>query len=105
MYKQQLDEFKPKYFSTLGDTESGYAGSKAAPAEEIVSLPEVDLVMAAMVGCAGMPPTMAAIQAGKDLALANKEVIVMAGELLMKAVRESGSALLPADSEPSAIWQ
>jgi 1-deoxy-D-xylulose-5-phosphate reductoisomerase len=105
LFKQQLDEFKPKYFNTLGDVESGYAGSKLAPAEEIASLPEVDLVMAAMVGCAGMPPTMAAIQAGKDLALANKEAIVMAGELLMKAVRESGSALLPADSEPSAIWQ
>lgn len=105
LLKQQIDEFKPKFFSTLGDVESSYGGAKAAPAEEIVSLPEVDLVMAAMVGCAGMPPTLAAINGGKDLALANKEVIVMAGELLMQAVRESGSALLPADSEPSAIWQ
>ncbi len=105
LFKQQLDEFKPKYFNTLGEIESGYAGSKFAPAEEIASLPEVDLVVAATVGCAGMPPAIAALEAGKSLGLANKEVIVMAGEKMMEAARTSGSAILPIDSEPSALWQ
>lgn len=105
LFKQQLDEFKPKYFNTLGEVESGYAGAKFAPAEEIAALPEVDMVVAATVGCAGMPPAFAALQAGKDLAFANKEVIVMAGKLLIEAAREGGGAIFPADSEPSAIWQ
>ena len=105
LFKQQLDEFKPKYFNTLGEVESGYTGAKFAPAEEIAALPEVDIVVAATAGCAGMPPAFAALQAGKDLAFANKEVIVMAGKLLIEAAREGGGAILPADSEPSAIWQ
>lgn len=105
LFKQQIDEFKPKYFNSLGDIESGYGGAKFASAEEIVSLPEVDLVVAATVGCAGMPPAIAALQAGKALGLANKEVIVMAGEKLMEAANASGSAILPIDSEPSALWQ
>ncbi|MCX8277854.1 MAG: 1-deoxy-D-xylulose-5-phosphate reductoisomerase [Dehalococcoidia bacterium] len=105
LFKQQLDEFKPRYFNTLGEVESGYAGSKFVPAEEIASLPEVDLVVAATVGCAGMPPAIAALQAGKSLGLANKEVIVMAGEKIMEVARTSGSEILPIDSEPSAIWQ
>jgi 1-deoxy-D-xylulose-5-phosphate reductoisomerase len=105
LFKQQIDEFKPKYFNSLGDIDSGYGGAKFAPAEEIVSLPEVDLVVAATVGCAGMPPAIAALNAGKALGLANKEVIVMAGEKLMEAARASGSAILPIDSEPSALWQ
>jgi len=105
LFKQQLDEFKPKYFNTLGEVESGYAGAKFAPAEEIVTLSEVDMVAAATAGCVGMPPVFAALQAGKDLALANKEVIVMAGKLLIEAACEGGGAILPADSEPSAIWQ
>ncbi|MBT5254096.1 MAG: 1-deoxy-D-xylulose-5-phosphate reductoisomerase [Chloroflexi bacterium] len=105
LFKKQIDEFKPEYFNTLGEVESGYGGAKFAPAEEIASLPEVDLVMAATVGCAGMPPAIAALRAGKDLALANKEVIVMAGSLLIDAARAGGSKILPADSEPSAISQ
>ncbi|HCI85981.1 MAG TPA: 1-deoxy-D-xylulose-5-phosphate reductoisomerase, partial [Dehalococcoidia bacterium] len=79
LFKKQLEEFKPVFFDTLGDIDANYAGSQFAPVEEIVSRPEVDLVMAAMVGCAGLLPVIAALNAGKDLALANKEVIVMAG--------------------------
>jgi 1-deoxy-D-xylulose-5-phosphate reductoisomerase len=105
LFKAQLDEFKPAYFNTLGDVESGYAGAKAAPAAEIAVLPEVDLVVAATVGCAGMPPAIAALQASKTLGLANKEVIVMAGELLIEAASTGGATILPIDSEPSAIWQ
>jgi 1-deoxy-D-xylulose-5-phosphate reductoisomerase len=105
LFKQQLDEFKPTYFSTMGDVESGYAGAKSAPTEEIVTLPEVDLVVAATVGCVGMPPAIAALRAGKTLGLANKEVIVMSGSLLIDAAAAGGATILPIDSEPSAIWQ
>ncbi len=105
LFKRQLEEFTPQYFSTLSDIEKDYAGSRFAPADEIVSLLDVDLVMASTVGCAGMGPVIAALRAGKDVALANKEVIVMAGDLLFKEAVSSGSRILPADSEPSAIWQ
>jgi 1-deoxy-D-xylulose-5-phosphate reductoisomerase len=71
----------------------------------IASLPEVDLVMLATVGCAGMAPALSGLQSGKTLALANKEVVVMAGQLLLEESRRSGARILPVDSEPSAIWQ
>lgn len=72
---------------------------------ELSSLPEVDAVMAAIVGAAGLEPTLAAARAGKKIMLANKEVLVMAGELFMQAVREHGASLLPVDSEHNAIFQ
>ena len=72
---------------------------------ELSALPEVDAVMAAIVGAAGLEPTLAAARAGKRVMLANKEVLVMAGELFMHAVREHGAVLLPVDSEHNAIFQ
>ncbi len=68
-------------------------------------LPEVDVVMAAIVGAAGLPSTLAAARAGKRVLLANKEALVMAGPVFMRAVRESGAVLLPVDSEHNAIFQ
>jgi 1-deoxy-D-xylulose-5-phosphate reductoisomerase len=73
--------------------------------EEIATLPEVDSVMAAIVGAAGLRSTLAAARAGKRLLLANKESLVMAGPLLMRTVRESGATLLPIDSEHNAVFQ
>jgi 1-deoxy-D-xylulose-5-phosphate reductoisomerase len=73
--------------------------------EEIAALPEVDTVMAAIVGAAGLRSTLAAAQAGKRLLLANKESLVMAGPLLIAAVNASGATLLPIDSEHNAIFQ
>ena len=72
---------------------------------ELSSLPEVDAVMAAIVGAAGLEPTLAAARAGKKIMLANKEVLVMAGELFMHAVRQHDATLLPVDSEHNAIFQ
>jgi 1-deoxy-D-xylulose-5-phosphate reductoisomerase len=72
---------------------------------EIASLPEVSHVMAAIVGAAGLPSTLAAARAGKRLLLANKESLVMAGPLLMRLVRASGATLLPIDSEHNAVFQ
>jgi len=72
---------------------------------DLAALPEVDSVMAAIVGAAGLAPCMAAARAGKRLLLANKEALVVGGELFMKAVAEGGATLLPIDSEHSAIFQ
>ena len=72
---------------------------------EAATLPEVDCVMAAIVGGAGLAPTLAAARAGKKLLLANKEALVMAGPIFMDTVRLSGAVLLPIDSEHNAIFQ
>ena len=72
---------------------------------EIVQRADVDLVVSSLVGFAGLKPTLRAIEAGKDIALANKETLVAAGEIVMRKVREHGVALLPVDSEHSAILQ
>ncbi len=72
---------------------------------ELAAHPEVDAVMAAIVGAAGLPPCLAAARAGKRLMLANKEALVVGGALFMQAVREGGAELLPIDSEHSAIFQ
>jgi 1-deoxy-D-xylulose-5-phosphate reductoisomerase len=79
----------------------------AAGAEALVEAARMgaDWTMAAIVGCAGLPPTMAAIEAGRTVALANKEALVSAGELMMAAVARSGATLLPVDSEHNAIFQ
>ncbi|MCX8086418.1 MAG: 1-deoxy-D-xylulose-5-phosphate reductoisomerase [Rhodocyclaceae bacterium] len=73
--------------------------------EEVASLPEVDAVMAAIVGAAGLAPTLAAVRAGKQVLLANKEALVMAGHLFMAEVRAHGATLLPIDSEHNAVFQ
>ncbi|WP_207866777.1 1-deoxy-D-xylulose-5-phosphate reductoisomerase [Pseudomonas sp. 58(2021)] len=72
---------------------------------QVAAAPEVDAVMAAIVGAAGLRPTLAAVEAGKKILLANKEALVMSGALFMEAVRKSGSVLLPIDSEHNAIFQ
>lgn len=80
-----------------------YAGNEAS--EQVVESANVDMVLASMVGYSGLKPTLAAIRAGKDIALANKETLVVAGEIIGEAVRESGSRIIPVDSEHSAILQ
>ncbi len=72
---------------------------------EVAAAPEADITVSAIVGTAGLVPTMAAIRAGKDIALANKEVLVTAGELVMAECRTRGVHILPVDSEHSAIFQ
>ena len=88
----------------LADTDirvfSGMGGLTACAAES-----GADMVVTAVVGMVGLLPTLAAIDAGKDIALANKETLVCAGELVMRAAREKGVQLLPVDSEHSAIFQ
>ena len=73
--------------------------------EFVAQLPEVNTVVAAIVGAAGLLPTLAAAQSGKKLLLANKESLVISGDLLMSAVKENGAILLPLDSEHNALFQ
>jgi len=74
-------------------------------AEQLVRAVDADLVVAAIVGAAGLPATLAAVQMGRDVALANKETLVAAGALVVPTAQASGSRLLPVDSEHSALWQ
>ena len=77
----------------------------AGALERIAALPETGAVMAAIVGAAGLASTLAAVRAGKRVLLANKEALVMAGALVMRAARDSGAQLLPVDSEHNAVFQ
>jgi 1-deoxy-D-xylulose-5-phosphate reductoisomerase len=77
----------------------------SAGAVAVAAAPEADLVVSAMVGAVGLEPTLAAVEAGKTVALANKETLVAAGSLVMAAVAANGATLLPVDSEHSAIFQ
>jgi len=80
-----------------------YAGDEAI--EQIVAGSNIDTVVAGMVGYSGLKPTISAIKAGKQIALANKETLVVAGEIIKKLVKETGSLIIPVDSEHSAIFQ
>lgn len=115
---EQCLEFSPDY-AVLGDPQAAAELQRrlvsAALATEVLSgvdalermaaLPEVDAVMAAIVGAAGLRPTLAAARAGKRILLANKEALVMAGPVFMRVVQENGAVLLPIDSEHNAIFQ
>jgi 1-deoxy-D-xylulose-5-phosphate reductoisomerase len=89
--------------ATAGSSTEVRVGPQAL--SELAAAPDVDSVMAAIVGAAGLPPCMAAARAGKRLLLANKEALVVGGALFMRAVAEGGATLLPIDSEHSAIFQ
>lgn len=117
LYDQCL-EFKPRYAVVRDATLAAElrkrlsAASVATQVEfgpeslvRMAELPDVDTVMAAIVGAAGLPASLAAAIAGKKILLANKEALVMAGALFMRAVRDNGATLLPIDSEHNAIFQ
>ncbi len=107
---QQVMAFRPRYVSAdapaaaLQDAVEA-VGANLVPLEELAAADEVDLVVVATGGAAGLRPTLAALGAGKELALANKEVLVMAGHLVRRLADERGVVLRPIDSEHSAIWQ
>ena len=95
----RLDELK----SLLPPGCRAYAGASAL--KDCVCTPDIDLVFCSIVGTAGLEPVLAAIAAGKDIALASKEVLVMAGDLVMEKIKQKKVNLLPVDSEHSAIFQ
>ncbi|OGN96339.1 MAG: 1-deoxy-D-xylulose-5-phosphate reductoisomerase [Chloroflexi bacterium RBG_13_51_36] len=104
LLERQIREFKPTMFCSSIKLDVSYGG-EFLPAEEIASHPEVDLVIVATAGKAGLRPTLAALRAGKTVTLASKEVLVMAGEVVVREASLHKGQILPIDSEHSAIWQ
>ena len=110
---EQINEFKPKFvgYSPINSkderapTRLTDVKYEFLPLEAIACHPQVDTVVIATSGKAGLSPTLAAVKAGKRVALANKESLVMAGEIITSEVKLSGAQILPIDSEHSAIWQ
>lgn len=105
LFHQQIHEFSPQMVFSTSTIASLPSGTKSTTMEEMVSHPEVDLAVIATTGNAGLMPTLAALRAGKTVAIANKEILVAAGELLVEIARISHSAILPVDSEHCAFWQ
>src|SRR5208283_5104378 len=106
LLRQQIEEFRPQYVSCESKKHHVEEwGVEFVSNEEMAALPEADIVVVAPPGGTGLLPTLAAVRAGKRVALANKESLVMAGELVMAEVRRNGASILPVDSEHSAIWQ
>ena len=115
LLEQQINEFQPEV-AVLSDKEAAqrlknrysgktkiYGGREAVI--EAAVYPEADTVVTSLMGFAGLEPTMAALEAHKDIALANKETLVVAGELVMTKAKEMGCAILPVDSEHCALFQ
>ena len=109
----QVEEFRPKVVAT-SDPETAEAIRRQGIAsvlegteglKEAASLPEADFVLSAIVGAAGLDPTLEAVRAGKTIGLANKETLVVAGEAVMAEASRSGARILPVDSEHSAVFQ
>ncbi|MCI0856181.1 MAG: 1-deoxy-D-xylulose-5-phosphate reductoisomerase [Chloroflexi bacterium] len=111
LLEKQAREFKPRMVwagreeSRAALESAAGAGARWTPLDEQAAHADTDLVVVGTVGHAGLTPTLAALRAGKSVVLANKEVLVMAGALVMKAAKRGGGELLPVDSEHSAIWQ
>jgi 1-deoxy-D-xylulose-5-phosphate reductoisomerase len=104
LLKKQISEFQPRMFCSSVKPDISYRGEFLST-EEIASHPEVDFVIVATAGKAGLSPTLAALKAGKTVALASKEVLVMAGEIIIREAGLHQAQILPIDSEHSAIWQ
>ncbi|BBO79292.1 1-deoxy-D-xylulose 5-phosphate reductoisomerase [Desulfosarcina widdelii] len=114
---RQIVQFRPRLAAVIDDDHAGQLKALLPDDLEVeivtgeagyiaaATCPETDLVLGAMVGAAGLMPTLAAIDAGKDIALANKETLVMAGAIVMERVARRGVKLMPVDSEHSAIFQ
>ena len=116
LLEQQARQFKPQLVAVIDETAAAELKVRLADTPirvlsgqegviEAAVLPEADTVITAVVGVAGLVPTLAAIDAGKRIALANKETLVCAGELVMKRAREKGAEIIPVDSEHSALFQ
>jgi len=117
LFARQIEEFNPELVAVLDETKalelSRNLKGKCRPQIlfgepgycEAASYPDSDMVLLAMVGAAGLKPALCAIESKKQIALANKETLVMAGEIVMAKAKENGVSILPVDSEHSAIFQ
>src|SRR5262245_58972524 len=101
--RQLLEQQRAEFGVPADRVRHGADGAGALA--ELAASPDADVVLNAVVGFAGLPATLAALQAGKRLALANKESLIAAGPLVAKARADGGGEIVPVDSEHSAIWQ
>ncbi|MDH5781303.1 MAG: 1-deoxy-D-xylulose-5-phosphate reductoisomerase [Dehalococcoidia bacterium] len=104
LLEKQIAKFQPEMFYSSVEPDFAFRGEFLSM-EQIASHPDVDLVIIATSGKAGLYPTLAALKAGKTVALTNKEVLVMAGEIIIREAKSYQAQILPIDSELSAIWQ
>ena len=105
---KQINEFKPKFVFSQDKEALGRltdAKYEFLTMENIAQHPDIDIVVVATSGRAGLSPTLTAVRASKNIALANKESLVMAGEIIINEAKQNGARILPIDSEHSAIWQ
>ena len=116
LLEKQVREFKPKYAALFDEEKAGLLKKRVGRLKveifsgidgliKVASIPNTEMVVSAIVGAAGLFPTFAALRCGKDIALANKEALVIAGELFVKLTREKKVRVIPVDSEHSAIFQ
>ena len=109
LLEEQVREFSPDLVSCEGTSHEKESilshGCRECAMDDMASHPDVDMLVTATTGDVALAPTCTAIEAGKDVALANKETVVMAGEIVTKLATRHGTAILPLDSEPNAIWQ
>src|SRR6266545_1153473 len=112
---EQVQRYRPELVSVRNAADVGALRQRIGPGVEIVcgadgasavaAMPQADVVIAAIVGAAGIPPVYAALRAGKRVGIANKEVLVAAGDVMTRAAREHGGEILPVDSEHNAVHQ
>ena len=111
LFREQVRRFGPRLAALSGPCGDGWhpdgTSLLSGPASlvELATAPDVDLVLVATSGTAGLAPTLAALELGRPVALANKETLIMAGHLVMRTARRTGAPVIPVDSEHSAVWQ
>jgi 1-deoxy-D-xylulose-5-phosphate reductoisomerase len=111
LFREQVQQHRPKLAVLTGASRDGWAPDETRlcfgepSLVEMATAPDVDVVVVATSGTAGLAPTLAALELGRAVALANKEVLIMAGHLVTEASRRTGAPLIPVDSEHSAVWQ
>jgi 1-deoxy-D-xylulose-5-phosphate reductoisomerase len=109
LFRQQVAQFRPKLAALTGESRDGWSPDETRlcfgepSLIEIATASDVDLVVVATSGTAGLAPTIAALEHGRSVALANKEVLIMAGHLVTEASRRSAASIIPVDSEHSTI--
>jgi 1-deoxy-D-xylulose-5-phosphate reductoisomerase len=111
LFREQVQQFKPRLAALTAASRDGWTPDETQlcfgepSLVEMATAPDIDVVVVATSGTAGLAPTIAALEHGRAVALANKEVLIMAGHLVTEASRVSGAPIIPVDSEHSAVWQ
>ena len=111
LFREQVQKYRPKLAALTAASQDGWSPDETRlcfgepSLVEMATAPDIDIVVVGTSGTAGLAPTIAALNIGRAVALANKEVLIMAGHLVTEASRKSGASIIPVDSEHSAVWQ